>query len=79
MIRNVEAREGKAVARQWYVKHCDVNAAYVRALARRIDSGATDRSTEEQTLRVELRSLESSGAGHVRVLLGILDNDGIRD
>jgi len=78
-MRNVEKREYTEAARQWYVKHCKANAAYVRALARRIDSGATDRSVEEQSLRVELRNLESSGAGHVRVLLGILDNEGVGD
>jgi hypothetical protein len=76
-MRNVEKREYKAAARQWYVEHCKANAAYVRALARRIDSGATGRSAEEQTLRVELRNLESSGAGHVRALLGVLDSEGI--
>jgi hypothetical protein len=75
----VEERESKAAARQWYAKHCEVYAAYVRALNRRLDSGATDRSEEEQTLRLELRSLDRSGAGHVRALLGVLDNNGIGD
>jgi len=75
-MRNVEKREYKAAARQWYVEHCKVYAAYVRALNRRLGSGATARSVE-QTLRDELRGLDMSGAGHVRALLGVLDSEGI--
>jgi hypothetical protein len=79
MMRNVEMREYKEAARQWYVERCKEYAAYVRALNRRIDSGATDWSVEERTLRVKLRRLDRSGAGHVRALLGVLDSAGVGD
>jgi hypothetical protein len=78
-MRNVEMREYKAAARQWHRERCELHAAYVSALNRRLGSGATERSAEEQNLRVELRNLDRSGAGHVRVLLGVLDSAGVGD
>jgi hypothetical protein len=76
---NVEKREYKAAARQWYIERCELHAAYVSALNRRLGSGATARSVEEQTLRDELRNLDRSGQGHVRALLGVLDSEGVED
>jgi hypothetical protein len=76
---NVEKREYKAAARQWYIERCELHAAYVSALNRRLGSGATERSAEEQALRDELQNLDRSGQGHVRALLGVLDSEGIGD